>query len=67
MNYQEELQKKKEDLIKLLPQLIDLKQGYLDVITLKRGETADLLQDVIQDGINKLDADLRAEMSQNAK
>ena len=61
MTYTEELQQKKEKLGNLIPQLIDLKQGFLPELTLKKGENADLLMETITNKIDAIDTELKLE------
>lgn len=45
-------------------QLIDLQQGFLNEIVIKKGKDADLLKDIIEIQIAKIEADLKKDIRQ---
>lgn len=42
----------------MVGQLIDLEQGFIEEIVIKKGQDAELLKDVLEIQISKIDADL---------
>lgn len=57
-----ELYRLKVLLSAFLGQLIDLQQGFLAEIVIKKGKDAELLKDIIEIQIAKIEADLKEEL-----
>ncbi len=61
LSYNQELLEKKTKLESYAGQLIDLKSDFLKEIVIKKGDDADLLFEIIQDTIERIELDLAKE------
>ena len=57
----QELYLLKNKLSAFVGQLTDLEQGFINEIIITKGEDAELLKDILEIQISKIDADLEAE------
>lgn len=65
MNNQE-LYQLRGKLTAFVGQLIDLEQGFLEEIVIKKGQDAELLKDILEIQIAKIDSDLQEEAVKEA-